>query len=75
MDVLEHIKSGEMYEKGNEKECYNLWIAYFNDDTDFIKGDLLGLLKKIDFMDNLNSFYMLPISIFIIEKYITNLLK
>lgn len=74
-DILDHIKENKMYEKGNEKECYNLWIAYFNNNKDFIKGNIVELVKNIDYMDNLEHFYMLGISIFIIEQYIKMLLS
>ena len=74
-DVMEHIKNNKMYEKGNNKEIYNLWIAYFNSDDDFIKGDIISLIKNADYMDNLEHFYMLIISIFIIEQFIQRLLK
>lgn len=74
MDVVEHIRDNKMYPKDDEKEYYNLWIAYFNNNDDFIKGDLIDLLNKIEFMDNLKYFYALPISIFIIEKGIMKLL-
>ena len=74
MDVVEHIRDNKMYVKDDEKEYYNLWIAYFNNNDDFIKGDLIDLLNKIEFMDNLKYFYALPITIFIIEKGIMKLL-
>lgn len=74
-DIIERIKNNMPYEKGNEKEIYNLWIAYFNNDNDFIKGDILSMIKNTDWMDNLECFYMLGISIFIIERYIKMLLS
>lgn len=74
MDVLEHIRSGILYEKGDKNEYYNLWISYFNN-TEFIEGNIIDLVKNMDYMDNLNCFYAIPISIFIIEQYIFNLLK
>lgn len=74
-DVIDHIKNNEMYEKGNKNEFYNLWVAYFNNNKDFIKGNLLENVKSIDYMDNLSHFYALGISIFIIEQYIKMLLS
>lgn len=74
-DVIDKIRSNELYEKGNDKEFYNLWISYFNNNKDFIKGNIIDLIKKIDYTDNLECFYALAISIFIIEKYIEMLLK
>lgn len=74
MDVIDHIKSGEMYEKGDKMELYNLWIAYFKNDKEFIKGEIAELIKNIDYMNSLDYFYALAISIFIIERMIENLM-
>lgn len=73
-DILERIKSGKMYIKGSVNEPYNLWINYFNPSKQ-LTGDIAAIISNIDYMDNLSCFYMLPISIFILEKYIENLLK
>lgn len=73
-DVLEHIESGKYYELGNPREFYNLWIAYFNNGKDFIKGNMIDTIISEDFKDNLSNFYTLGITIFILEKYISNLL-
>ena len=77
MDVFEHIKNNVKYPCGDAMEVYNLWISYFNNDTSytsFITGKLLDLIRSIDFMDNLNYFYTLAISIFIIERAIMNIM-
>lgn len=74
MDIIDRVKNNIMYEKGNKKEIYNLWIAYFNNDNDFIKGDLISLIKQTDYMDNLDCFYALAITIYILEQYIKRLL-
>ena len=73
-DVLEHIESGEYYETGDKREFYNLWIAYFNDNKDFVKGSVIDIIMKTDFVDSLYDFYTLGITIFILERYITKLL-
>lgn len=73
-DVLEHIESGKYYEPGNKREFYNLWIAYFNNGKDFIKGNMIDIIMREEFQDNLSNFYTLGITIFILEKYISNLL-
>ena len=74
MDIIEHIKNNEMYEKGNNKEIYNLWIAFFNNNKDFITGDIISLIKNADYMDNMSCFYTLAVSIYILEQYMKNLL-
>lgn len=73
-DILERVKSGKMYIKGSKNESYNLWINYFNLSKQ-LKGDIVTLIRDIDYMDNLSCFYMLPISIFILEKYVEKLLN
>ena len=73
-DVLEHIETGKYYEPGNYRELYNLWIAYFNNGKDFIKGNMIDLITREEYRDNLSNFYTLGITIFILEKYISNLL-
>ena len=74
MDVIEHIANHEYYEKGNSKEAYNLWIAYFNKDKDRFNGELVNIIRSIDYMENMEYFYMLPITIFILEQYVNSLL-
>ncbi len=74
-DVIDRIKSNELFDKGDSNEIYNLWISYFNNNKDFIHGDILNLIKSIDCMDNLECFYAFGISIFIIEQYIKMLSK
>ena len=73
MDVIEHIRENKMYDKGDKNEIYNLCIAYFNNNKNFIRGDILELIKNADYMNNLDCFYVLAISIFIIEKMIEEL--
>jgi hypothetical protein len=75
MDVIEHIRNNIMYEKGNKKEIYNLWVAFFNNDKDFVKGNLIELIRNADYMNNMDCFYMLAISIYILERYVKNLLE
>lgn len=75
MDILEHINSNTMYDEDDVNSFYNLWIAYFNDNKDFIKGNLVERIKRVDYMDNLSHFYALGITIFILERYIEKLLS
>ena len=73
MDIIEHIKSNTYYERGNSKETYNLWIAYFNNDNNFINGNMVELVKNMNYMENIDVFYMLPITIFILEEFVRSL--
>ena len=70
MDIIEHIRNNIEYEKGNPKEVYNIWVRYFNGKNDYINGYLLSKIRCIDSMDNLNYFYTLVITIYILERYV-----
>lgn len=50
----------------------NIIIGYFNNAT-IITG-VLEQLKHVDFMENAELYYMIPLVIFCMEQYITNLL-
>lgn len=74
-DVLDHIESNTYYEKDNDKELYNLWIAYFNNNKDFISNEYIDLLSKINRINSKENFYYIGISIFIIEKFISSFIS
>jgi len=74
-EVIFAIKKNEYFDKNSNKSHYNLWIAYFNTDNDWIRDNLLDSIRSIDYMNNLDHFYALAISIFIIERYIEMLIK
>lgn len=50
----------------------NLIVGYFNESE--ITGNMLEQFKHIDFMETPELFYLIPITIFILERYITTLL-
>lgn len=73
-EVMQKIKNNEYFADG-DKKYYNLWISYFNNDTDFIRENLIDTIRDIDYRDNLEYFYAIPISIFIIKKYMDIMIK
>lgn len=74
-DVIGRIKSREKYSKYDDKVFYNIWIDYFNSEEKFMNDDCIKIIQQIDYMDNMQYFYSLPITIFMIENYIRNILK
>lgn len=74
-DVIGRIKSGEKYSKYDDKVFYNIWIDYFNSEEKFMNDDYIKIIQQIDYMDNMQYFYSLPITIFMIENYIRNILR
>lgn len=75
--LFDNITTNTYYPDHDPKKFYNLWIAYFNNNNGFIKslnGDMLSFIKNYDYVNNIDCFYGLGISIFIIEKYIEKLM-
>lgn len=77
LEVLEMVKSGELYPDTAplEKRVYNLMIAYFKKDYDYIQGNLIDMLRQLDYTDNHQYFYLIPINIFIIRAFILHLME
>ena len=76
-EVLDRIRSGELYRDTDpvEKRVYNLLIAYFKKDYDYIQGNLIDLLRQLDYTENKQFFYLIPINIFIIKSFILHLME
>ena len=74
-DIIDHINSGELYDQSDDKCFYNIWIAYFNKtDKNFVTSDMLEFVNKADFMNSMESFYGLAITIYILEQYVYGLM-
>lgn len=73
-EVIDKIKKNEYFTEDRKKH-YNLWVSYFNNDTDFIRDNLIDSIRAIDYQDNLEYFYAIPISIFIIKRYMDIMIK
>ena len=50
-------------------------IAYFKKDYDYIQGNLIDMLRQLDYTDNHQYFYLIPINIFIIRAFILHLME
>ena len=71
-DLLYHIYEYRLYE--SEEDLYkNILIKYFYDDT--ISEEELNSIEDIKFDFNKETFYMIPLLIFCLEKFIENVLK
>ena len=77
IEVIERCKSGEFYQDTDsiEKQVYNLMIAYFKKDYDYIKGNLIDMIRQMDYTENIQYFYLIPINLFIIKSFILHLME
>ena len=77
MEVIDRIHTGEFYNDIDplEKRVYNLMIAYFKEDYDYIQGNLLDMIRQLDYTENREFFYLIPVNIFIIKSFILHLME
>jgi len=73
-EVCTHIQSGEYFVE-EEFLKYNILIAHMKGDEEFFDGDIIAMLKTIDFQVNKEFFYLVPLYIYIINSYIESLMK
>lgn len=73
-EVILNIKSGEYFDSG-DMGIYNILIAYIHNDDKYIGSNIVDMVKSIPLSENKEFFYLIPIYIFIINRYIVSLMK
>lgn len=63
----------ERFPEDDDKAYYNIIIDYFDDKE--ISGKDIEFINKIDYLDNKNLFYVIPMLIYIIENNIKTMLS
>lgn len=76
-DVIDRCISGELYGDTDsvENQVYNLMISFFRNDYSYIEGNLIDMIRKLDYTSNKEYYYLIPINLFIIRAYILHLMK
>ena len=74
---MEHIKQHKLYNDTDpiDKQVYNLMIAYFMEDYEYIQGHLIDLIRQLDYAENKEFYYLITINIFIINQFINHLMS
>ena len=74
-DVVSHIKKFEYYDSVSDKNYfYNILIAYMNNDNDYLRDNIIGIINNLDYKENIEYFYAIPIFIYIISRYINGIM-
>lgn len=73
--IIDRIINNVYIDESDDTAIYNIWTAYFNDNTSYITGNILNLIKNFQYQENKDCFYCMPITIYIISKYIKSLLS
>jgi len=74
-DLADRIKSNTYYDEGDTNFIYNLWIAYFNNDTSYLNESMIDIIRNYDYKNNKECFYMIPITMYILSKFTEGLMK
>ena len=73
MEVYEAIVNNKYIDSSNKNYPYNILVAYINNDTNYISDNLVNIINSISYNDSNETFYIIPIIMVIISKYIENL--
>lgn len=76
-DVLNRCRSGELYTDLDAPcdQAWNLMIAFFQGNYDYIQDSMIDLIKYIDYTTSKSFYYLIPINIFIITAFISHLMQ
>ena len=72
-EVLYNINNNIKYDKNSDKLAYNILIMYFNNEP--FDTSILDYIENIEYQASRGLFYLRPAVIFILENYITKVLK
>lgn len=71
--VLKAIKEDSKYCTNIENSIYNIWIDYFNGNLS-ITDDMINTILEYPYKNDKESFYIIPITMYIIARYIEKVL-
>ena len=57
-----------------KNSIYNILIAHLNGDDGYLNNEIIHSLQHLEYCDNKEYFYMVPICLYIINQYIQKLL-
>ena len=71
-DIIYHIMDNELYT--DENQYKNIFVKYFNDMQDLNTTELIQI-HELTLYNSKDMFYLLPLFIFVLERYIEKVLK
>ena len=75
IDVLEHIGYNSYYDETDPNYAFNLWVAYLNRDNDYIQNNILSIIDGLDYKPTKEYFYLIPVLMYILTRYIENIMR
>ena len=75
IDVLEHIGYNSYYDETDPNYAFNLWVAYLNGDNDYIQNNILSIIDGLDYKPTKEYFYLIPVLMYILTKYIESIMR
>lgn len=70
-ELINGIKNNTIYDNNDSNSIYNLIISYMNGNNSIDYG-IIDQVHKLDYTDNATNFYLIPIYIYILKRYISS---
>lgn len=74
-EAIQMVLNNSYADAADPMSIYNLWVAYFNNNKDYIDQNIVDILKNFDFHDNIDCYYAIPLNIYILGRYIQNVMS
>lgn len=71
-EAIVHIKNGEEFIDKDPNSIFNPLISFLNGDTNYIKESIVDRIHDLDCTNSKNLFYLIPIYMYIIKRYIND---
>ena len=75
IDVLSNVESCTYYDEDDSNYVFNILTAYLKGDTDYISSNITNIIDKLSYDDSATMYYMVPITMVILSKYIETLMS
>lgn len=75
LDILEHVSSNTYYDETDTNYPYNILVAQLNGDSSYIQTNIIDIINNLDYKPTKEYFYLIPIFIYILNKYIDSLMQ
>ena len=72
-DMVGNLYSGTYFDDKQNK-IYNILIAHLNGDDSYLSNEIIHSLQHLEYCNNKQYFYMVPICLYVINQYIQKLL-
>lgn len=74
-ELISGIKNNTSYKSTDKKAIYNPIIGMLNGSTSYISDSIVDMIKKLDYSNSQEMFYLIPLYIYAIKSYLSSMLS